>query len=167
VDTGLFKDAEGNELFALDKKSGGVKGDKTTLQTSRENVFVAGEVHTGRNILIQAVADGRRAARAIHHYITEGEIPEPRNPQLRVIPESILKNMDITYTIPRIKVPEISIEERRSTFKEEVKSFVEYDAARKEGSRCLRCGLTCYDSEAGAEYVGDADVKPFSEVGKE
>lgn len=167
VDTDAFAAADGTPLFDLDKKSGAVKADKTTLQTSVPNVFVSGEAYTGRNILIQAVADGRRAARAIHHFITEGEIPEPKNPQLRVIPESILKNMQVTYSIPRIDVPEISVDERRSTFKEEVKGFVEYDAARKEGSRCLRCGLTCYDSEAGAEYAGDADVKPFSEAGKE
>ncbi|WP_147818650.1 FAD-dependent oxidoreductase [Salidesulfovibrio onnuriiensis] len=167
VDTEALNDAEGKPLFDLDKKTGGIKGGKTTLRTSRPNVFVAGEANSGRNILIQAVADGRRAARAIHHFVTEGEIPEPRNPQLRVIPESILKNMEITYTIPRIKVPEISIDERRHTFKEEVKSFVEYAAARKEGSRCLRCGLTCYDSEAGAEYSGDQDVKRFDEAGKE
>jgi len=86
---------------------------------------------------------------------------------LRVIPESILKNMDVTYTIPRINVPEITVEERRSTFKEEVKGSIVYEAARKEGSRCLRCGLTCYDAEAGAEYAQDSDVQKFSELGKE
>ncbi|QJB57483.1 FAD-dependent oxidoreductase [Pseudodesulfovibrio sp. zrk46] len=166
VDIGALKDAEGNQLFEMDKKTGGIKADATTLQTSVPNVFAGGEAHTGRNILIQAVADGRRAARAMHHYITEGEIPEPKNPQLRVIPESILKNMNVTYTIPRIQVPEITVEERKSTFKEEVQGSIAFEAARKEGSRCLRCGLTCYDSEAGAEYATDADVQPFSEVGK-
>ncbi len=64
-------------------------------------------------------------------------------------------------------MPEITVEERRSTFKEEVKGSIVYEAARKEGSRCLRCGLTCYDAEAGAEYAQDADVQKFSELGKE
>lgn len=167
VDADPFRNESGEPLFDMDKKTGGIKADKTTLQTSLPHVFAGGEAHTGRNILIQAVADGRRAARGIHYYITEGEIPEPKNPQLRVIPETILKNMDVTYTIPRIEVPEIGIEERKSTFKEEVKGSIGFDAARKESSRCLRCGLTCYDSEAGAEYAGDPDVKKFSESGKE
>ncbi|GAB7022390.1 FAD-dependent oxidoreductase [Salidesulfovibrio brasiliensis] len=167
VDVDALKDQNGEPLFEMDKKTGGIKADKTTLQTSIPHVFAGGEAHTGRNIIIQAVADGRRAARAIHHYVTEGEIPEPKNPQLRVIPESILKNMQVVYNIPRIRVPEISVEERRSTFKEEVKGFVEYDEARKEGSRCLRCGLTCYDAEAGAEYAADPDVSRFDESGKE
>ncbi len=165
VDTKALCDAEGNPLFDMDKKSGGIKADKISMQTSVPNVFVAGEACTGRNILIQAVADGRRAARAIHLFVTQGAIPNPENPQLRVIPESILKNMHVTYTIPRVSVPEISVDERRTSFKEEVKGVIEYDAARKEGSRCLRCGLTCYDSEAGAEYAGDPDVKRFDEQG--
>lgn len=164
VDTDAFKTESGELLFELDKKTGGIKADKITMQTSIPNVFVGGEAHTGRNILIQAVADGRRAARGIHHFVTEGEIPEPKNPQLRVIPESILKNMEITYTIPRIQVPEITVEERKSTFKEEVAGSIVFEEAHKEGSRCLRCGLTCYDSEAGAEYSADPDVQKFSDA---
>lgn len=164
IDNTPFVDDEGAQLFDLNKKTGGIKADALSMQTNYPNVFVGGEVHTGRSIIIQAVADGRQAARGIHHYVTDGAIPEPKNPQLRVIPESILKNMDVTYTIPRIKVPEISVEERRSTFKEEVKGSIIFEAARKEGSRCLRCGLTCYDAEAGAEYAQDSDVQKFSEI---
>ncbi|WP_432735307.1 FAD-dependent oxidoreductase [Maridesulfovibrio sp. FT414] len=164
IDTAPFMDEEGKPLFAMNKKTGGVNADDISLQTSVPNVFVGGEAYTGRNIIIQAVADGRRAARGIHHYVTEGAVPEAKNPQLRVIPESILKNMEVTYTIPRIKVPEITVEERRSTFKEEVTGSIIYEAARKEGSRCLRCGLTCYDAEAGAEYAQDSDVQKFSEL---
>ncbi|MEG6550840.1 FAD-dependent oxidoreductase, partial [Desulfocurvibacter africanus] len=167
VDTAPFTGENGEAILELDKKTGGIKADATTLQTSIPNVFVGGEAHTGRNILIQAVADGRRAARSIHHFITEKTIPEPVHPQLGVIPESILKNMEVVYTIPRIKVPEISVEERRCTFKEEVKGSITFEAARKEGSRCLRCGLTCYDSYAGADYAADTDVRKFSKAAKE
>ena len=162
-----FRDAGDAPLFELDKKTGGIKADPITMQTSIPHVFTGGEVHTGRNILIQAVADARRAARAIHYFVTEGAIPDSPHPQLRVIPESILKNMDVHYTIPRIQVPELSVEERRHTFKEEVQGSISYETARKEASRCLRCGLTCYDSEAGAEYAADEDVHPFNEAGGE
>ncbi|WP_319543239.1 FAD-dependent oxidoreductase [uncultured Pseudodesulfovibrio sp.] len=167
VDESPFKDQNGEFLFSMDSKSGGIKSDPTTLQTDIPHVFAGGEVHTGRNIIIQAVADGRRAARAIHYFVSQGDIPDSENPQLRIIPETILKDMHVTYTIPRINVPEITVEERKSTFREEVKGGITYEAARKEASRCLRCGLTCYDSEAGAEYAVDADVKKFCEMGRE
>ncbi len=162
-----FTDGHGAPLFEIDAKTGAVKTDATSMRTSVPHVFAGGEAATGRNILIQAVADARRAARAIHHFVTEDAIPEPKNPQLRVIPESILKNMEVHYTIPRIQVPELAVEERRSTFKEEVQGAIGFDAARKEASRCLRCGLTCYDAEAGAEYARDADVRPLNEAGRE
>jgi hypothetical protein len=78
-----------------------------------------------------------------------------------VIPETILKGMKVKYTIPRVAVQEIPVAERRTTFKEEVSQPLDPSLARKEASRCLRCGLTCYDGEAGAEYAADPDVKPL------
>jgi len=161
VDHSLFKDADGNPLFKMDKKTGGVSANPTTLQTDIPNVFVGGEAHTGRNILIQAVADGRKAARAIHFYVTQGVVPEPDNQQVQVIPETILKNMHVNYTIPRVQIPLTPLEERRISFKEEVAGSISYEVARKEASRCLRCGLTCYDADAGAEYTQDEDVRPI------
>lgn len=167
VDTAPLTDAQGEALFEMDKKTGGIKTDPISMQTSRANVFAGGEVHTGRSIVIQAVADGRLAARSIHYFLTEGAVPPLENGQLRVIPETILKGMHVTYNIPRINVPEIPVEDRRFSFTEEVKGFVGYPQARKESSRCLRCGLTCYDAGAGAEYAEDAEVHKFSELGKE
>jgi NADPH-dependent glutamate synthase beta subunit-like oxidoreductase len=167
VDDGPLCDAEGKPMFKKDKKTGGISANKTTLQTEIPNVFVGGEVHTGRSILIQAVADGRRAARAIHFHVTEGAVPEPDNQQVQVIPESILKDMRVTYSIPRVQEPLISMDERRNTFKEEVAASIPYERARKEASRCLRCGLTCYDADAGAEYTRDEDVKVINAPGGE
>lgn len=159
-----FTGEEGESVLKLTKK-GTVDADKVTLQTSIPNVFVGGEVYTGRNVAVQAVADGRVAARSIHMLLTEGEVRKPVDPQLRVIPETILKGMKVNYTIPRVKVPEIGLEERRSTFKEEVSLPLEQAHAVKEASRCLRCGLTCYDADAGSDYAADEDVKPIEHEG--
>jgi hypothetical protein len=90
--------------------------------------------------------------------VTQGTVPEPDNQQVQVIPETILKDMHVTYSIPRVQEPLVSVEERRHTFKEEVAGSITYETARKEASRCLRCGLTCYDADAGAEYTLDEDV---------
>lgn len=157
-----FVNADGESAFKV-SKNGTIDADKVTLQTAVPNVFVGGELYTGRNTAVQAVADGRVAARSINMLLTEGEVKKPEDQQVRVITESILKGMKVKYTIPRVKVPEISVEERRTTFKEEVSRPLEAAPARKEASRCLRCGLTCYDADAGSEYASDADVKPMDE----
>lgn len=155
-----FVGEDGESEFAVTKK-GTIDADKVTLQTSVSNVFVGGEVYSGRATVVEAVADGRTAARSIHMLLTEGEAKKPEDQQLRVIPETILKGMKVKYTIPRVAVQEIPVAERRSTFKEEVSQPLDPSLARKEASRCLRCGLTCYDGEAGAEYAADPDVKPL------
>ncbi|BBD07385.1 FAD-dependent oxidoreductase [Desulfovibrio ferrophilus] len=149
---------DGTSPFAITKK-GTIDADNVTLETSVPGVFVGGELYSGRNVVVQAVADGRVAARSIHMLLTDGEIAKPVNPQQRVITESILKGMRVKYTIPRVEVPEISVGDRRSTFKEEVSLPLEKRLALKEASRCLRCGLTCYDAEAGSEYQDDEDVR--------
>jgi NADPH-dependent glutamate synthase beta subunit-like oxidoreductase len=59
------------------------------------------------------------------------------------------------------------MDERRNTFKEEVAGSIPYERARKEASRCLRCGLTCYDADAGAEYTRDEDVTVINALGRE
>ncbi|XPV77221.1 MAG: FAD-dependent oxidoreductase [Desulfovibrio sp.] len=133
--------------------------DPITMQTNVPWVFAGGEITAGRSAAIQAVADGRRAARAIHYYITnDGEIPFPEGMQCRVIPESILKNMSVNYHIPKVHTPEIPFEERSHSFKEEFTGKLSSREARKESARCLRCGLTCYDADAGKEYAADPDV---------
>ena len=143
-------------------KDGTLDADQHTLQTSEPGVFVGGELYRGRNVVVQALADGRQAARAMHLLLTEGEAREPVDPQLRVIPESILKGMRVRLTIPRVQVECIPLDERRSSFKEEVSMPLGPDEARKEASRCLRCGLTCYDADAGRDYADDEDVSVIS-----
>ena len=51
-------------------KWGDIAADKKTLQTSIKNVFAAGDGVTGPATLIEAIAQGRRAAISCHQYMT-------------------------------------------------------------------------------------------------
>lgn len=157
-DLSSFADKDGNSRLTISGKHT-LDADKETLQTSIPHVFAGGEVHTGRSVIIQAVADGRRAARSIHYFVEQGAIPAMENPVTKLISESIIKNVNLAYTIPRVQVPAISVAERKLTFKEEVSESISHVLARKEAARCLRCGLTCYDPDAGWEYARDIDVE--------
>ncbi len=50
---------------------GHITADETTLQTSKAGVFAGGDVVTGTATVIQAMAQGRRAAQGIHAYLTK------------------------------------------------------------------------------------------------
>ena len=54
--------------IALDER-GNVKADETSYKTSRKNVFVAGDMRRGQSLVVWAIKEGRRAARAVDEYL--------------------------------------------------------------------------------------------------
>jgi glutamate synthase (NADPH) small chain len=52
---------------------GYIEADATTQKTSRRGVFAGGDIVTGSATVILAMGAGRRAAKAIHEYLTTGE----------------------------------------------------------------------------------------------
>ncbi len=144
----LCSPGSGCEELEISRKTGTVAANEDTLLTNLPDVYVCGELHSGRSWVIDAVEGGRKVARSIHFKLTTGEIPVPDNLQKKVIIESILKNMKVKHEIPRVRVPEVPVEERRHSFVEEVKESISDREALREASRCLHCGITCYDYEA-------------------
>ena len=53
-------------------KRGYIEADATTQKTSRKGVFAGGDIVTGSATVILAMGAGRRAAKAIHEYLTTG-----------------------------------------------------------------------------------------------
>ena len=54
--------------IALDE-TGNVKADETSYKTSRKNVFVAGDMRRGQSLVVWAIKEGRRAARAVDEHL--------------------------------------------------------------------------------------------------
>ena len=54
--------------IALDDR-GNVKADETSYKTSRKNVFVAGDMRRGQSLVVWAIKEGRRAARAVDEHL--------------------------------------------------------------------------------------------------
>ncbi|SKA84827.1 electron transport complex, RnfABCDGE type, B subunit [Paucidesulfovibrio gracilis DSM 16080] len=161
-----YVDKRGIGPFKMTKQ-GTMVGDDATMQTNMSHVFVGGELRRGRSIVMEAVSDGRRAARSIHHYVTSGEVPVPVMPQERVVPESLLKGMRVRWHIPKVQPSEVPVRARLERFALEVRRGIGEREAVKEASRCLRCGFTCYDAEAGSEFAEDRDVTLFDQGAEE
>ena len=120
-------------------RRGTIEVDPITLETSRKGVFAGGDCQTGPSIAIEAVAAGERAAESIIRYIEGRDLKEEK-----VIEER--KPSDISFVPfgrakePRQGMPTVSIEDRKSSFKEIELGFSE-EMAIKEASRCLACGI--------------------------
>jgi NADH-quinone oxidoreductase subunit F len=127
-----------------------------SLATNRQGVFAGGDVVTGPNTVIDAIAAGKRAAVMIDKYLCGEALeytPEPRLPQtylepVEVSPEEAAQSV-------RVQPPMASSEDRRKSHCEIEKTISE-ECARQEARRCLRCDLefTQPKEEAECQSVG-------------
>lgn len=121
---------------------GAIKADPETNLTGRPGVFAGGDAMRGPNTVIDAIADGRRAAAAIMRYLKGLDLAPTYEVKLPVdYVEPVAKAMDAELDeIPRAHPNVIPIEERIRSFKE-VEETLSVEAATCEAGRCLRCDL--------------------------
>jgi formate dehydrogenase beta subunit len=143
-----------------------IKVDRGTCATTDPRIFAGGDVAFGPRIVIEAVADGRRAALAIDTTLT-GRRSAPVQHRLRVFDTH---GYDHPFArgdyerIERATLPLIDVGVRSQ--RAEVELALTEDAARIEAARCLHCWVnTIFDSHAlaGTECLqcgGCSDVCP-------
>lgn len=140
--------------------------DRRTLATSARGVYAGGDVAFGPRIVIEAVAEGRRAAKAIDTLLT-GRQDAPPELTLRVFNTHGYAHPFAAgdYEQLRRGVPAtLPILER--TQEAQVELPLSEAAARSDGARCLHCWInTVFDSRAmsGSECIqcgGCVDICP-------
>jgi len=117
--------------------SGFVKADGKTMSTNIPGVYVGGDVAFGARTAIEGIADARRAARAIHKFLSGQKVEdeEAEKPRLTPLP---MHHMPAQYDrVPRTEVPTIPIDRRSGVTEVEV-GFTR-EEAMLEASRCLKC----------------------------
>ena len=121
-------------------------------QLAAANIFTAGDLQTVRATVINAVAGGRMAARSIHTLLTTGRVAMPADLQKKINSQSILKDVHISRSIPKITIPKLPVTLRCRSFVEEVVATINSQQALTESSRCLQCGTYCYDGLTAAVH---------------
>jgi NADPH-dependent glutamate synthase beta subunit-like oxidoreductase len=122
-------------------KDGMLEVDRQSLTTSRPGVFAGGDVTTGPNTVVDAIAAGKRAALMIDRYLTGEELKQIEKHQMPgvYVPPIELSEEELAQ-LRRVEPPRAPAEHRCSTFTEVEMTLLEADA-RREASRCLRCDL--------------------------
>ena len=115
--------------------------DPETFATNKEGIFAGGDVVTGANTVVEAMAAGKVASESIDKYL-RGEsltrVYEVTKPSIFV--EALELTEEELAQLKRIEMPTLSAEERSKNFKEVELGFDE-KMAMKEARRCLRCEL--------------------------
>jgi heterodisulfide reductase subunit A len=118
--------------------------DKSTMMTSVEGVFAAGDAVTGMAFVVDAIGAAHKAARAMDAYLRGDPMPGPE-PQLRVAElsdEDIARKQAAGQIVdsPRACIWEVAAEERIHSLREVCGPMTKEEAIA-EAMRCLQCGV--------------------------
>ena len=142
-------------------KAGRVKIDPKTLATNMEGVFAGGDLVTGPNTVIDAIAAGKKAVRVIDLYLQGRPLAGPVGVKLpTVFLEPAAVSAEELETAARAVPPALPVKGRRKNFNEVERSLSE-DQARAEARRCLRCDLAfTQDGQATCAQRAAVGEKP-------
>ncbi|HQQ20970.1 MAG TPA: FAD-dependent oxidoreductase, partial [Bacteroidales bacterium] len=121
--------------------------DPNTLQMNISKIFAAGDVVTGPTNIIEAIAGGKRAAKAMTQYVL-GEPLQVAPPQFISSKENFTKQVSEQYCgkyTPTTKneMPVLS-EKERDNFNEVELGYQTVEQVVSEVSRCLECGCSAF-----------------------
>lgn len=142
ADLSFLKPEDGVEL----NPAGTVKIDRATLATSAPGVFAGGDVAFGPRNLIEAIANGKRAARSMHEYLSREAARIESVIAIEKIPTRDYRMIAGFELVDRASPPTVDLG-RRSGITEVETAFATDDAIA-QGARCLICHVqTIYDPE--------------------
>ena len=167
ADTVLLSIGQATDLTFIDSDDVGLnernqlKLDRTFTQTGGEGVFAAGDVALGPRLMIDAIANGKKAARSIYTYLTGKSLPVST-----VVSHAEIKDYrrESGYeSLSREGVPALSPEERKRSMNSVVEKGFTRDQSICQASRCFNCNVnTIFHSERCILCGGCADVCPES-----
>lgn len=134
-------------------KSGRIKVNPKTLATNLRGVFAGGDLVTGPNTVIDAIAAGKKAAESIDLYLQKKPLMKPARPKLPdVYIEPAPGDESEQKTGGRAVNPALTPAERVKNFRE-VEMVLPETSARAESRRCLRCDLAFTEEKSAAMPV--------------
>jgi len=144
-------------------RQGTLKINPDTLMTTAPGIFAAGDIAFGPRLIINAVADGKKAAIEIDKFLRGPEWkPKEKYVQITVLNHHQMAEHYDEYS--RLTIPALPLQRRTGVA--EVETGYTEEQARTEASRCLQCWInTIFEgSEAnGTECIlcgGCVDVCP-------
>ncbi len=126
--------------------AGTIRVNPVTLATTAAGVYAGGDVAFGPRNLIEAVANGKLAARSIHEYLSRGRARIETHLEIEEIPTDTYRMAAGFERLDRETPPTLDV--GRRTGIAEVETGYDRPAALRQAARCLVCHVqTIYDPE--------------------
>jgi len=139
--------------FLENKKSinvtqGRIEVQETDFSTGEEGIFAGGDVVSGPDSIINAIAHGRKAASSIDQYLGgDGNIDEVLAPSQ----DEVVISDFVLETKPRNPMPLLRPWERTTGF-DQVELGLTEEQIKAESSRCLECDAREFEVLLNTEY---------------
>ncbi len=168
LDSVIMAIGQGSDLAGIEgldlTKKGTISADENSFVTSQEGVFAIGDtINRGAGIAISAIGHAKKAAIAVDAYLNGVDIcyKEPYFSEREVTRESFPDVSEIS----RVKMSQLSPEERKHNFDEVVHGYTEEEAQR-EAHRCLGCGCHDYYECKLIKLANSYDIDPSRFAGE-
>ena len=137
--------------------------NRETLMTTAPGVFAGGDIAFGPRLIVNAVADGQRAARGIHAYLQNVQPRRVRKGFFTTISKRDYPDIGPLRNYLRwpLRPPPVLPVERRIGVARVEEGYSE-EIAREQGGRCLICSINpIFDGESCILCNGCVDVCPM------
>ena len=132
----------------VNTKGGRIAVEETDLSTGEKGIFAGGDVVSGPDSIIGAIANGRKAAAAIDQYLGgDGDIDEV----LAAPEEEVILSEFVIQKKPRIDLGLLKPWKRISGF-DQVELALKDDQILNESGRCLNCDARKFQVVLNTEY---------------
>ncbi|MBI2867328.1 MAG: FAD-dependent oxidoreductase [Chloroflexi bacterium] len=146
-------------------KRGVLEVDPDTMATTVPGVYAAGDIGLGPRLIIDAVADGHRAARAIDEYLQQKKSVIVQKGYMETVPfdrfpskYDNLPKQGMLQT-PFERPPVIPVEERVGVT--EIEKAYTPEMAKRQGERCFECHVqTVFNGDLCIMCNGCVDICP-------
>ncbi|CAG0941134.1 partial glutamate synthase (NADPH/NADH) small chain, partial [Candidatus Brocadiaceae bacterium] len=138
-DLSFLKGQEGIQVT----RGGTIIVNPHNFSTSVHGIYAGGDVVLGRGTMTEGMAQGKKAAIAIHNTLRNTAIKDEKWAEKPAVPDVIPSRIAFIKKEQKQEMPTMPLDERLSNF-DEVELGFQLNAAVKEAQRCMNCGAGAF-----------------------
>lgn len=124
-------------------RGGTIIVNPNTFSTAMHGVYAGGDVVLGRGTMTESMAQGKKAAIAIHNALKNTTVKDEKWNEKPAVPDLITSRIALIKKEQKQEMPAVSLDKRLSNF-DEVELGFPLDVAVKEAQRCMNCGAGAF-----------------------
>lgn len=113
------------------------------FSTSVHGIYAGGDVVLGRGTMTESMAQGKKAAIAIHNALRTAVLKDEKWAEKPAVPDVAASRIALIKKERKQEMPTMPLDERLSTF-DEVELGFPLNMAVKEAQRCMNCGAGAF-----------------------